>query len=79
MLWTVCVLCTPPTPVLVARDRYVLKALTARAPAWRYAVVYRRLLNWSLPMSLPARWLDRLFSLALGFKRLPKAPAPKQD
>lgn len=68
-----------PFTVRVARARYVLKALTARAPAWRYAVVYKRLLNWSLPMALPARWLDRVFALALGFKRLPRAPAAKQD
>ena len=60
---------------LLPRDRYVLKALTARAPAWRYAVVYKRLLNWSLPVLLPARWLDLLFAKALGFAPLPRAPA----
>lgn len=70
--------CLPAcTSRLLARDRYVLKALTARAPAWRYAVVYKRLLNWSLPMTLPARWLDLLFAKALGFKPLPRAPAAK--
>ena len=67
----------PPArdPHLLGLDRYVLKALTARAPAWRYAVVFKRLLNWSLPVTLPARWLDLLFAYALGFKPLPRAPA----
>ena len=70
----------PPAhdPHPLPRDRYVLKALTARAPAWRYAVVYKRLLNWSLPMLLPARWPDLLFAKALGFKPLPRAPVAKQ-
>ena len=65
--------------LLAAHARYVLKALTARAPAWRYAVVYKRLQNWSLPMALPPRWLDRMFMAALGLKQLPRAPAAKQE
>ena len=39
--------------------RVILKALTAPRPWTRYAVVYKRLMNWTLPLLLPARWVDK--------------------
>lgn len=45
----------------------VLHALTARKPRVRYAVVPQRFRNWSLPMLLPKRMVDRLIGKQLGF------------
>ncbi|KAK9820632.1 hypothetical protein WJX81_000525 [Elliptochloris bilobata] len=56
---------------------YVLKALTTQAPAARCAVVYKRFQNWTLPLSLPPRWLDQLMAMALQLKRPPAAAAQK--
>ena len=53
-----------------AIGRAVHIALTAARPKVRYAVVSRRLVNWTLPMLLPKRVLDKMigkqFSLAGG-------------
>lgn len=44
----------------------VWTALSAARPRTRYAVVPRRLLNWTVPLALPARVLDRLIAKRLG-------------
>jgi len=43
----------------------VWKALTARSPRTSYAVVRRRLVNWTIPLALPARLVDRLIARRL--------------
>jgi NAD(P)-dependent dehydrogenase (short-subunit alcohol dehydrogenase family) len=53
-------------PEAVART--VFKALTARRPEARYAVVGNRLLTWWLPRMLPDRWFDRLAASRLGLR-----------
>ena len=47
----------------------VLTALTAAHPKVRYAVVPQRFKNWTLPMSLPKRMLDRLVGKQIGLLR----------
>jgi NAD(P)-dependent dehydrogenase (short-subunit alcohol dehydrogenase family) len=44
-------------------------ALTARKPKARYAVVTNRLVNWTLPILLPKRVVDRLIANRLGLTR----------
>jgi NAD(P)-dependent dehydrogenase (short-subunit alcohol dehydrogenase family) len=44
----------------------VWTALTTPSPRTSYAVVRRRLLNWTIPLALPARILDRLIAKRLG-------------
>jgi NAD(P)-dependent dehydrogenase (short-subunit alcohol dehydrogenase family) len=44
----------------------VWTALTARRPRTSYPVVRRRLLNWTIPLALPARVIDRLIARRLG-------------
>ena len=44
----------------------VLKALTTRSPKLRYAVVPQRFKNWTLPMSLPKRLVDRMIGKQSG-------------
>jgi short-subunit dehydrogenase len=44
----------------------VLAALTAARPRVRYAVVPHRFKNWTLPMLLPKRLLDKIISKRLG-------------
>ena len=60
--------------------RVILKALTAPRPWTRYAIVYKRLMNWTLPLLLPARWVDKAmadtFELAPHKLRLPDGPVP---
>lgn len=51
----------------------VYTALTTRKPKLRYAVVPQRFKNWTLPMALPKRWLDRMIGKQSGL--LPKRPA----
>ena len=43
----------------------VWTALTARRPRTFYPVVRRRLLNWTIPLALPARVIDRLIAKRL--------------
>jgi hypothetical protein len=43
----------------------VWKALTARSPRTSYEVVRRRLVNWTIPLALPARLVDRLIARRL--------------
>ena len=47
----------------------VVQALTAPKPKTRYAVVKNRLVNWSLPLVLPRRVVDRLIASQLGLGR----------
>jgi NAD(P)-dependent dehydrogenase (short-subunit alcohol dehydrogenase family) len=47
----------------------VWTALTARRPRTFYPVVRRRLLNWTIPLALPARIIDRLIAKRLGSRR----------
>jgi NAD(P)-dependent dehydrogenase (short-subunit alcohol dehydrogenase family) len=49
----------------------VMKALTARRPRTRYAVVRNPLVNWLLPRVLPDRLLDRVIARQLGLRRKP--------
>ena len=44
----------------------VWTALTARRPRTFYPVVRRRLLDWTIPLALPARLIDRLIAKRLG-------------
>jgi NAD(P)-dependent dehydrogenase (short-subunit alcohol dehydrogenase family) len=44
----------------------VHRALTTAHPKARYAVVPQRLKNWTIPMLLPTRWLDRLIGKQFG-------------
>ncbi len=46
----------------------IWKALSVRRPRIRYAVVPRRLINWTLPGILPARLLDQLIAGFLGLR-----------
>ena len=50
--------------------RAIQKALTARRPYVRYAIVADRLAKWTLPLLLPVRLVDWL--LASTLKMLPK-------
>ena len=47
----------------------VWEALTASSPKTSYPVVRRRLVNWTLPLALPARLIDRLIARRLGMSR----------
>ena len=47
----------------------VWTALTARRPRTFYPVVRRRLLDWTIPLTLPARLIDRLIAKRLGVRR----------
>ena len=47
----------------------VWTALTARDPRTFYPVVRHRLLDWTLPLSLPARTIDRLIAKRLGISK----------
>jgi NAD(P)-dependent dehydrogenase (short-subunit alcohol dehydrogenase family) len=47
----------------------VYRALTKRKPRVRYAVVPQRLKNWTLPMTLPKRMLDRMIGKQSGLLR----------
>jgi len=44
----------------------VWTALTTRRPRTSYPVVRRRLLNWTIPLALPDRLIDRLIAKRLG-------------
>lgn len=44
-------------------------ALTAPRPKVRYTITPAPLLNWFLPLILPARWLDRIAAKRLGLER----------
>ena len=52
-----------------AVGRVVWTALTAQAPRTFYPVVGRKLMNWTIPLALPARLLDRLIAKRLGMVR----------
>jgi hypothetical protein len=44
-------------------------ALTVAKPKARYAITPAPLMNWLLPLMLPARWLDRIAAKRLGLSR----------
>ena len=44
----------------------VWTALTADRPRWFYPVLRRRLTNWTIPLALPVRVIDRLIARRLG-------------
>jgi hypothetical protein len=44
----------------------IWKALSARRPRTRYAVVQGRFVNWTLPNALPLRLLDRMVARVMG-------------
>lgn len=46
--------------------RAIAKALTTKNPKVRYAVVGKRLTNWTIPQRLPKRFLDRTIGKAVG-------------
>jgi NAD(P)-dependent dehydrogenase (short-subunit alcohol dehydrogenase family) len=46
----------------------VWTALTVRRPRTFYPVVRRRLMNWTIPLALPARVIDRLIAKRLGVR-----------
>jgi NAD(P)-dependent dehydrogenase (short-subunit alcohol dehydrogenase family) len=46
----------------------VFKALTAARPSARYVVVPRRFVNWTVPMILPKRLVDRMLARQLGWR-----------
>jgi len=50
----------------------VLEALTARTPRTSYPVVRGRLRNWTIPLALPARVIDRLIAKRLGVDAEPR-------
>lgn len=45
--------------------RGIQTALTARWPRVRYAIVANRLARWTLPLLLPARWVDWMMANTL--------------
>ena len=55
----------PPEAV----GQVVWTALTAHRPRTAYPVVRRRLTNWTIPLALPARIIDRLIAKRLGSSR----------
>jgi NAD(P)-dependent dehydrogenase (short-subunit alcohol dehydrogenase family) len=46
--------------------RAIMKALTAKNPKVRYAVVPNRLANWTIPQLLPKRLVDRIIGRNVG-------------
>ena len=46
----------------------IWKALSSRRPKVRYLVVPNRLVNWTIPASLPARVMDALTARSLGLR-----------
>ncbi|MDP3546396.1 MAG: SDR family NAD(P)-dependent oxidoreductase [Phreatobacter sp.] len=46
-------------------------ALTVPGPKVRYTITPAPLMNWVLPLMLPARWLDRIAAKRLGLTRKP--------
>ena len=57
-------------PMRHPQRRWILRALTAKRPWTRYAIVANRLGRWTLPLLLPARWVDWLMATKLSL--LPK-------
>jgi NAD(P)-dependent dehydrogenase (short-subunit alcohol dehydrogenase family) len=51
-----------------AVGRVVWTALTDAKPRTFYPIVRRRLVNWTIPLALPARLIDRLIAKRLGFR-----------
>ena len=46
----------------------VFKALTSTRPSARYVVVPKRFVNWTVPMILPRRFVDRMLAKQLGWR-----------
>lgn len=59
--------------------RGILTAVKAPKPWTRYAIVNRRLMNWTLPLTLPVRWVDKAMGDTFGLtliKRPDKQKSP---
>jgi NAD(P)-dependent dehydrogenase (short-subunit alcohol dehydrogenase family) len=54
----------------------VCRALTARRPAARSAIVPKRLMNWTIPQLIPMRTLDKLVAKFFGIKRRRRESPP---
>ena len=52
--------------------RFVRKVFEAKRPKTRYAIVPGRFTDWTIPASLPDRWLDRLVGRTLGLRQTAK-------
>ena len=50
----------------------VHKALTTAHPKVRYSIVQQRLKNWTIPMLLPNRMVDRVIGKQLGLLTRPR-------
>jgi NAD(P)-dependent dehydrogenase (short-subunit alcohol dehydrogenase family) len=48
---------------------FVRKVFEAKRPKTRYAVVPGRFMDWTVPVSLPDRWLDYLVGRSLGLRQ----------
>jgi NAD(P)-dependent dehydrogenase (short-subunit alcohol dehydrogenase family) len=59
--------------------RAVHVALTTARPKVRYAVVPQRLVNWTLPMLLPKRVVDKIIGKQLGLNRQQQKPWTKES
>jgi NAD(P)-dependent dehydrogenase (short-subunit alcohol dehydrogenase family) len=57
----------------------VWRALTARRPAVRSAIVPKRLVNWTIPRLIPMRTLDKLVAKFFGIKRRRHGPLPGME
>ena len=57
----------------------VWRALTAKRPAVRSAIVPKRLMNWTIPNLMPMRTLDKLVAKFFGIKRRRPAPPPQME
>ena len=45
-------------------------ALTTESPKTRYSPIANRLQNWTIPLSLPTRWVDERMSKGLGLNNI---------
>ncbi len=54
--------------------KFVRKVFEAKRPKTRYAIVPGRFMDWTIPTSLPDRWLDRLIGRSLGLSHAAKRP-----
>ena len=52
--------------------KFIRKVFEAKRPRTRYAVVSGRFMDWTIPTTLPDRWLDRLIGRSLGLTQVTK-------
>jgi hypothetical protein len=48
--------------------RFVRQVFEAKRPKTKHTIVPSRFADWTMPASLPERWLDRLVGRSLGLK-----------